>query len=103
MSNDEMRTLGGREFSQPGGTDEFQQLWKAYDVKLQRSLKLNQRLLEEIQTREVRTSFNWQIGFKIMVILLGIGWNIFLALPVCAFHSNLVFSASAAPIILFTS
>ncbi|HTI91137.1 MAG TPA: hypothetical protein VL727_11150 [Puia sp.] len=131
MSKDEMRTPGGNdelsqpakldelehpatpdelaqpatpdELAQPGGTDEFQHLWKAYDVKLQRSLKLNQRLLEEIQTRKVRISFNWQIGFKVMVILLGIGMNIVLGSLLWRFHSNPVFAVSAGLIILFTS
>jgi hypothetical protein len=103
MSTDEIRTPGGGEFSQPGASDEFQKLWKAYDVKLQRSLKLNQRLLEEIRTRKVRTSFSWQIGFKVMVIVLGIGWNIVLGSLLWAFHSNPVFAVSAGLIILFTS
>jgi hypothetical protein len=84
-------------------TDEFQELWKAYDVKLQRSLKLNQQLLEEIQSRKVRTSFNWQIAFKVMVIGLGIGMNIVLGSLLWAFHTNLVFALSAGLIILFMS
>lgn len=83
--------------------DEFQQLWKAYDTKLQRSLKLNQRLFEEIQSRKVRTSFNWQIGFKLMVILLGIGWNVVLGALLWTFRSNPVFVVSSVLIILFTS
>ena len=112
MSNDEMTTPGGGEFSQPGASgefsqpgasDEFQQLWKAYDVKLERSLKLNQQLLEEIRSRKVRTSFNWQIVFKVMVIVLGIGMNIVLGRLLWNFHSNPVFVVSAGLIILFTS
>ena len=91
------------EFSQPGATDEFQQLWKAYDVKLQRSLKLNQQLLEEIRSRKVRTSFNWQIVFKVMVIGLGIGWNIVMGSLLWTFLSNPVFVVSSGLIILFTS
>ena len=84
-------------------SDEFQKLWKAYDVKLQRSLKLNQQLLEEIQSRKVRVSFNWQIGFKLMVIVLGIGMNIVFGKLLWNFHSNPVFVVSAGLIILFTS
>lgn len=98
-----MRTPGGGELPQPGASDEFQKLWKAYDVKLQRSLKLNQRLLEEIQSRKVRVSFNWQIVFKVMVILLGIGMNIVMGSLLWAFRSNPVFVVSAGLIILFTS
>jgi hypothetical protein len=103
MSTDEMRTPGGGEFSQPGAADEFQELWKAYDVKLQRSLKMNQQLLEEIRSGKVRTSFNWQIVFKLMVIVLGIGMNIVLGSLLWVFWSNPVFAVSAGLIILFTS
>ena len=57
--------------------DEFQQLWKSYEEKLQKSLKLNEQLLEAVRLRKVRVSFNWQIAFKIMMVGLGLGWNIF--------------------------
>jgi hypothetical protein len=84
-------------------TDEFQQLWKAYDKKLQRSLQLNQQLLEDIQFRKVRVSFNWQIVFKLMMIALGIGWNIIMGSLLWKYRSNPVFLVSAGLIILFTS
>jgi hypothetical protein len=84
-------------------TDEFQQLWKQYDTRLQRSLRLNQQLMEEIRSRKVRVSFNWQIAFKVMGIVLGIGWNIFLGSLLWAFRANPVFVVSAGLIILFTS
>ena len=84
-------------------TDEFQQLWKQYDTRLQRSLRLNQQLMEEIRSRKVRVSFNWQIAFKVMVIVLGIGWNIFLGSLLWVFRANPVFVVAAGLIILFTS
>ena len=102
MSNDEMRIPGGGEFSQPGATDEFQELWKAYDVKLQRSLKMNQQLLEEIRSGKVRTSFNWQIAFKIMMIGLGIIWNIAVGSLLWRFRSEPVFVVSAAGVLICT-
>lgn len=83
--------------------DEFQQLWKAYDTKLQRSLKLNVELLEAVRSRKVRVSFNWQIVFKVMVILLGIAWNVVLGSLLWTFRANLVFVVSSGLIILFTS
>lgn len=98
MSTDE--SLGADEFH---GTDEFQQLWKAYDAKLQRSLKLNLQLLEAIQSRKVRVSFSWQIVFKLMMIVLGIGWNVVLGSLLWAFRDNPVFVVSAGLIILFTA
>lgn len=57
--------------------DEFQQLWKSYEQKLQKSMKLNLELLEASRMRKVRVSFNWQIAFKIMMMGLGLAWNIF--------------------------
>src|ERR1700754_3509404 len=102
MSTDELKGLA-RGGDESPAADEFQQLWKDYDTKLQRSLRLNQRLLEEIQTRKVRTSFNWQIGFKVMVIVLGIGWNVFMGALLWTFRSNPVFVVAAGLIILFTS
>ena len=59
-------------------TDEFQALWKAYEQKLQRSLKLNEELMEAVRSRKVRAAFRWQIAFKIVMIGLGVGWNIFI-------------------------
>ena len=84
-------------------TDEFQKIWKEYDAKLEKSLKLNQQLLEEIQSRKVRVSFNWQIVFKGMVILLGVGWNVVMGSLLWAFRANPIFVVSAGLIILFTS
>jgi hypothetical protein len=57
--------------------DEFQQLWKSYEQKLQKSIKLNQQLLEANLSRKAKRAFRWQIAFKIMMIALGLAWNIF--------------------------
>ncbi|HEV9035202.1 MAG TPA: hypothetical protein VGQ51_01225 [Puia sp.] len=57
--------------------DEFQQLWKSYEEKLQKSMKLNLALMEANLNRKARVAFNWQIAFKIMMIGLGLAWNIF--------------------------
>ncbi|HEY6900494.1 MAG TPA: hypothetical protein VI233_07620 [Puia sp.] len=84
-------------------TDEFQSLWKEYDRKLERSLKLNQELLEEVQSRKVRNGFGWAIVFKLMVILLGIGWNALMGNLAWHHHTNLTFLVAACLIILFTS
>jgi len=85
------------------GADEFQQLWKVYDEKLQRSLRLNQELLTRIQHRKVRVSFGWQIAFKLMVVGLGIGCNVVLGSLLWHFHDNPVFVVAAALIIGFMS
>lgn len=91
---------GGR---QESGADEFQQLWKSYDEKLQRSLRLNQELLTAVQHRKVRVSFGWLIAFKLVAICLGIGFNVLLGWLLWHFHSNPVFVVAAVLIIVFTS
>lgn len=98
MSTDQS-TGGG----QLPGADEFQQLWKVYDEKLQRSLRLNQELLTAIQHRKVRVSFGWLIAFKLVAICLGIGWNVLLGWLLWHFHGNPVFVVAASLIIAFTS
>jgi flagellar biosynthesis protein FliP len=82
--------------------DEFQQLWKSYDAKLEKSMKLNHRLMTEIGTRKVHTSLNWQIVFKIMMIVLGIGWNVVVGSLLWRFRSEPVFVASAAVVLICT-
>ncbi|MBS1606223.1 MAG: hypothetical protein JST42_26430 [Bacteroidetes bacterium] len=88
---------------QVSGADEWQQLWKEYDEKLQRSLRLNQRLLEAVGHRKVRVSFGWQIAFKLMVVGLGIGCNVVLGSLLWHFHDNPVFVVAAALVIGFMS
>lgn len=83
--------------------DEFQQLWKEYDSKLQKSLHLNQQLMEELHTRRMHVSFNWQIFFKFFMILLGVAFNILLGTLLWRFRANPVFVVASALLILFTS
>ncbi len=83
-------------------TDEFQQLWKAYDAKLERSMELNQRLMTELGTQKVHRWFNWQIAFKIMMIVLGIGWNIVVGTLMWKFRTEPVFVASAIVVLCCT-
>ena len=83
-------------------TDEFQQLWKAYDAKLERSMELNHRLMTELGTQKVHRSFNWQMVFKVMMILLGIGWNIVVGSLLWRFRTEPVFVASAVVVLCCT-
>lgn len=52
-------------------TDEFQQIWAAYDVKLERSLQLNLELLKEVQTQKARSVLNSLIAGRIVTVLIG--------------------------------
>ncbi|HVU97657.1 MAG TPA: hypothetical protein VHE34_20675 [Puia sp.] len=83
-------------------TDEFQQLWKAYDAKLERSMELNQRLMTELGTQKVHRAFNWQIAFKFMMIALGIGWNVVVGTLMWKFRTEPVFVASAIVVLCCT-
>ena len=63
-------------------TDEFQQLWKAYDAKLEKSLQLNLRLLQEVQSQKARSVLRSFIASRIIGIVIGM---LYLALLVIAF------------------
>jgi len=83
-------------------TDEFQQLWKAYDAKLERSMEQNHRLMTELGTQKVHRAFGWQIVFKVMMIGLGIGWNIVVGSLLWRFRTEPVFVASAVVVLCCT-
>jgi hypothetical protein len=63
-------------------TDEFQQIWKAYDVKLEKSLQLNLRLLQEVQSQKAKSVLRSFIATRILGIVIGM---LYLALLVIAF------------------
>lgn len=83
-------------------TDEFQALWKAYEQKLQRSLRLNEELLEAVRSRKVRAAFRWQIVFKIVMIGLGMGWNIFIGVLLWHYRSEPFFVVAALMVLCCT-
>jgi hypothetical protein len=83
-------------------TDEFQQLWKSYDAKLQKSMDLTHRLMREMSTRKLHAAFNWQVVFKLMMICLGIGWNIIVGSLLWRFRAEPVFVFSAAVVLVCT-
>lgn len=84
-------------------TDEFQELWKAYDARLDRSMALNKRLLEEMRSQKVHRSFGWLLFRKFFMILWAIGWNILCGRLLWYFRAEPVIVASFALLILFTS
>jgi hypothetical protein len=60
--------------------DEFQQIWKAYDAKLERSLQLNLRLLKDVQTQKMRAELRPLTAAAVVYIVLGILWELLLVL-----------------------
>ncbi|HVS95869.1 MAG TPA: hypothetical protein VHE54_05260 [Puia sp.] len=82
--------------------DEFQQLWKTYEQKLQKSIKLNLQLMEERLNRKARAAFNWQIAFKIMMVGLGFAWNIFVGGLLWKFRTEPAFVVAAVMVLSCT-
>jgi hypothetical protein len=82
--------------------DEFQQLWKTYEQQLQKSMKLNQQLLEANLSRKARAAFNWQIAFKIMMMGLGLAWNIFVGGLLWRYHTEPAFVVAALMVLSCT-
>jgi len=53
-------------------TDEFQQMWKAYDAKLDKSLRLNLRLFQDVQSQKARSAMRSLIVSRVIGIIIGI-------------------------------
>jgi hypothetical protein len=67
------------------------------------SWALNYKCFETLQTQKMRSKLNALMGIKIVGIVLGIAWVIFLGMLVCGIRfRNIYFSFSAIAIILFT-
>jgi hypothetical protein len=84
-------------------TDEFQQLWKAYDAKLQQSLQLNRQLLEEVRSARLKGSFNRLRAGRIFKIVWGVLWNIACGTLLWHFRSEPVFVVCAALVMGITT
>jgi hypothetical protein len=63
-------------------TDEFQEIWKAYDRKLEKSLQLNLQLLKEVQSQKARSVLRPFIASRVIGIVIG---TLYLALLGFAF------------------
>jgi hypothetical protein len=83
-------------------TDEFQQIWKAYDAKLEKSLQLNLRLLTEVQSQKARSVLGALVTGRIFMIVVA---GVYLALMCFGFwfvRTQPVMAVSFAVIILCT-
>lgn len=58
--------------------EDLENIWQAYDEKLEQSLQLNIKVLEKIEGRKVHQSFNALVRFKVFTVVFGILWNAFL-------------------------
>jgi len=82
---------------------QLQSIWNAYDKKLERSLQLNGKLFENLQTDKARSKLNALLSVKLIGVLLGIVWVIFLGVLVYDTGlRNLYFTISTASILVFS-
>ena len=82
---------------------ELKSIWNAYDKKLERSLKLNLRIFEDMQTGKAKSKLNALLSIKVGGVVIGILWTLFLGLLVYGVNfKNLWFSGSVALIMIFT-
>ena len=75
-------------------TDEFQQLWKAYDAKLERTMELNRRLFTDMQQQKARSALRPLIASRIFGIIMGILWLGLMAFCCYAVRSQPVMALS---------
>lgn len=83
-------------------TDEFQQVWKAYDAKLEKSLQLNLRLLQEVQSQKAKSVLRSFIASRIIGIVIGILYLLLLILAFWYVRTQPVMAVSFAVFIICT-
>ena len=83
-------------------TDEFQQVWKAYDAKLEKSLQLNLRLLQEVQSQKAKSVLRSFIASRILGIVIGILYLLLLILAFWYVRTQPVMAVSFAVFIICT-
>jgi hypothetical protein len=81
---------------------ELKGIWSAYDKKLERSLKLNLRIFEELQTVKAKSKLSSLLSIKVVGVIAGVVWNLFLGVLIYGNHfKNMYFTVSVAIIMLF--
>jgi hypothetical protein len=82
---------------------ELKSIWNAYDKKLERSLRLNIRMFEDLQTRKAKSKLNALLSIKVTGVVIGILWTAVLGFLVYAVNiKNLWFSGSVLLIMIFS-
>jgi uncharacterized membrane protein len=78
-------------------------LWKAQEEKLDRSMKLNLFILESLQKQKVRSKLNSLARLKLVAVIVGIIWALFLGLLISGNQlQNIYFTVSVGMIMLIT-
>jgi len=85
----------------------LKEMWTSYDKKLERSLALNHRVLTELQQQKARSVLRPLKANKIVAVILGIIWAVFLLVNIAVFVwemsvYRLFFVVSAMAIVITT-
>jgi len=83
-------------------TDEFQEIWKAYDGKLEKSLQLNLHLLKEVQSQKARSALRSFIAGRVIGIVIGILYLVLLCVAFWWVRTQPVMAVSFAVFIICT-
>lgn len=81
----------------------LQHIWKSQDEKLERSLKLNLRILENIQTQKAQSKLNALVRFKTVAVIIGLVWCAFLGVLIYGNQGNNMYFTVSVALILFFS
>lgn len=78
-------------------------LWKAQEEKLDRTMKLNLFILESLQKQKAQSKLNSLARLKLVAVILGIVWALFLGLLIYGNQlQNVYFTVSVGMIMLIT-
>jgi hypothetical protein len=82
--------------------DEFQQLWKKYDVRLEQSLRLNLRLLQEVQSQKARSVLRGLTAGRVIGLIIGVLYEIILCVACWYVRSQPVMAISVGVFVVVT-
>jgi len=79
----------------------IKQLWHAYDLKLEKSLQLNQKIMNELQAQKAESNISSFRRGQVAGVVLGVLWALFLVFWTIIGHRNIYFAGSMGTIALF--
>ena len=81
----------------------LQNLWKAQDEKLDRTMKLNLFIMESMQKQKVQSKLKGLARLKLTAVILGILWSLFLGVLIYGNQlRNIYFTVSVGMIMIIT-
>ncbi len=76
-------------------------IWSSYDNVLEKSIKLNTHLLEELQKQKIRFSFRSLLHAKIFGLLIGLACILGVVWVLFNFYTQIIFTVSLGMIFIF--